>query len=136
MNEVNVSQPNDVLTYNLIKKALDASNVRAAATENNIANVNTKGYKSYHVSFEDSLKDSVNNLEMRTTRDKHMQNDDKYGTIGINQDETTSMKSDGNNVDIDYEMTELASNYLMYSALTSQLDTRYAINRYVIEGGK
>lgn len=136
MNEVNISRPNDISTYNLIKTALDASNVRASTTENNIANVNTKGYKSYHVSFEDSLKDSINNLELRTTRDKHIQSNNKYGTISVNQDETTSMKSDGNDVDIDYEMTELASNYLMYSALTNQLDTRYAINRYVIEGGK
>ena len=39
-------------TYKLLQKALDASSLRSKTSANNIANVNTKGYKKYYVTFE------------------------------------------------------------------------------------
>ena len=39
----------------------------------------------------------------------------------IEQDSTTNMRLDGNNVDIDIEMAEVAKNQLYYSALANRM---------------
>ncbi|GFR36145.1 hypothetical protein TCEA9_19570 [Thermobrachium celere] len=42
------------------------------------------------------------------------------------------MRLDGNNVDIDLEMANLAANQILYNALISQANTRIAMRRNVI----
>lgn len=46
------------------------------------------------------------------------------------------MRTDGNNVDIDNEMANLAANYLKYNALISQVNNRMSTTRTVITGGR
>lgn len=58
------------------------------------------------------------------------------GNIKIEQDTSRSMREDGNNVDIDNEMTNQAANSLMYNALISQVNSRIALERYVINEGR
>lgn len=103
--------------YNLTKKALDISSSRGKVISNNIANVNTKGYKRYYVNFKDNLISESNKIQVK-------------------QDSSTSMREDGNNVDIDSEMVDQASNSLMYNALISDINTRLSVQNYVINGGK
>lgn len=124
-------------TYNLLKKGLDASALRSKVSANNIANINTKGYKRFNVSFEEYLQDSTENLNLKTTNNKHIQGEsDGYGTIKVQQDTSTSMRADGNNVDIDNEMTNQAANAMMYNALISQVNSRLSMERYVISEGR
>lgn len=103
--------------YKVTKRALDISSLRAKVIADNIANVNTKGYKRYYVNFED-------NLNSETSK------------INIEKDSSTSMRTDGNNVDIDSEMVDQASNNLMYNALISDINTRLSVQSYVINEGK
>ncbi|SKA72699.1 flagellar basal-body rod protein FlgB [Clostridium sp. USBA 49] len=132
MNELSKSQ----YVYELLKKSLDASSLRSKVIANNIANINTKGYKRYNVSFEESLKNSVDNLNLKTTDKKHINDGKSLGNIKIEQDTSRSMREDGNNVDIDNEMTNQAANSLMYNALISQVNSRIALERYVINEGR
>lgn len=122
--------------YSLIKKGLDASALRSKVSANNIANINTKGYKAYTVSFEDTLKKSVDDLELETTDEKHIRLGVDPGEITVKQDTSTSMREDGNNVDIDNEEVNQAANSLMYNALISQVNSKLSLERYVINGGK
>ena len=122
--------------YNLLKEGLDAASLRGKVISNNIANVNTKGYKAYSVNFEDNLKDSIDSLEMKTTNEKHMKDSSKIGDIQVVQDKSTSMKEDGNNVDIDNEMTDLAANTLNYMAMITELNNRLAMQKDVINDGR
>ena len=46
------------------------------------------------------------------------------------------MRQDGNNVDIDLEMTNQAANTLMFNALTQQVSGKISMKRYIIGGGK
>jgi flagellar basal-body rod protein FlgB len=127
---------NSSQTYNLLRKALDASSLRSKTSANNIANVNTKGYKKYYVTFEESLKNQVDNLNLKTTTDKHISNASSIGEAKVEQDTTSSMNPDGNNVDIDSEMANQAANTMMYNALITQVNSKLSLERYIINGGK
>lgn len=122
--------------YDLLKKSLYASEKRKEVIANNIANVNTKGYKSHYVTFEETLEESKKNSELSVTDEKHIGNTKKYGEIKIERDESDSMRTDGNNVDIDNEMANLAANYLKYNALISQVNNRMTMTKMVITGGR
>ena len=114
---------NDQLVNILLKKGLNAASERSEAISDNLANVNTEGYKRKYVTFEESLKNSVYDLELKTDDEKHIR-------IGNNY----SMREDGNNVDMDTEIVNQAANTLMYSALINQMSSRLSMERYVISG--
>lgn len=132
VNDMSKSQE----VYNLIKKSLDASTLRSKVIANNIANVNTKDYKRYYVSFEDSLNQNLDELELKTNDDRHIQTAEEPGQVKIEQDTNSSMREDGNNVDIENEMVNQASNTLMYDALITEASNRLAMTKYIINDGR
>lgn len=132
MNIQNMSK--DELVNNLLRKGLDASSLRSKAISNNIANINTKGYKRQYVSFEESLKQNMDDLNLKTDDDKHIQDGSEYGEVKTETDNSSSMREDGNNVDVDNEMVNQAANTLMYNALITQANSRLAMERYVVNG--
>jgi flagellar basal-body rod protein FlgB len=117
-----------------LQKGLDASQARSEATADNMANINTKGYKRKYVTFEESLKKSVDDLELKTDDEKHIKVNSEYGSVNIKTDDSTSMNEDGNNVDIDNEMVNQSANALMYNALVTQVNNKLSMRRYVIDG--
>ena len=123
-------------TYSLLKKSMDASALRSKVSANNIANINTKNYKGLYVTFEEILKDNMDTDTMKTDNSKDIQAGNSNGEITVNRDESTSAGQDGNNVDIDLEMTNQAANTLMYAALVSQVNSKISLTSYVIGGGK
>jgi len=52
------------------------------------------------------------------------------------QDSATSLRADGNNVDIDAEMANLSENAVEYEALVSVAKTRLGMLQNVIGGGR
>ncbi|WP_375372977.1 flagellar basal body rod protein FlgB [Clostridium estertheticum] len=134
MNIIGSSTNGD--TYSLLKKSMDASALRSKVSANNIANINTKNYKGLYVTFEETLKDNMAADTMKTDNSKDIQAGNSNGEIKVNRDESTSARQDGNNVDIDLEMTNQAANTLMYAALVSQVNSKISLTSYVIGGGK
>ena len=125
----------------VLKKALDGIWLRNKAISNNITNVNTPGYKRITVEFEDSLRQAIekNSGKLKTTDKNHIQgmNFDNYYTPRIIQDKNFSYRFDGNNVDIDTEIGDLAKNYIMYEALIKQISDEYEkIKNVISEGSK
>lgn len=123
-------------TYNLLKKSMDATTIRSKVIANNIANINTKNYKKFYVTFEETLNDNMGVNTMKTNNDKHIQSGSGSGDIKVLRDENTSMRQDGNNVDIDVEMTDQAANTLMYNALVSQVNSKLTLESYIVNGGR
>ena len=123
-------------TYNLLKKSMDASALRSKVIANNISNINTKGYKKLYVTFEETLNDSMDENTMITDNNKHIQTGTSSGDVSVQRDENTSMRQDGNNVDIDLEMTNQAANTLMFNALVTQVNNKMSLQNYIIQGGK
>ncbi|MFL0195482.1 flagellar basal body rod protein FlgB [Clostridium sp. WILCCON 0269] len=123
---------NDELVSTLLEKGLDAASERSKAISDNIANINTAGYKRKYVTFEESLKNSMYDLELKTDNERHIKLGSDYGEIETKTDNSGSMRQDGNNVDIDVEEVNQAANTLMYNALVSQANSKLSMERYVI----
>ncbi|RYL95474.1 flagellar basal body rod protein FlgB [Sporolactobacillus sp. THM7-4] len=98
-----------------IERALNGSMVRQNVIARNIANVDTAGYKAKKVVFDDIL-DSA--MSANRTEPGHlpfsMSDDAGYRMVN---DLSGTIQNNGNNVDIDQQMSELAKNQLFYQAL-------------------
>ncbi|GFP77100.1 flagellar basal body rod protein FlgB [Clostridium fungisolvens] len=122
----------DNYTYNLIKRGLDVSSLRSKVIANNMANINTAGYKRSTVSFEDTLKDASSDIENTgyTNVDEN-----SFGQVKLGKDTSSSMRTDGNNVDLESEKVNQAANTLLYNALITQANNKLSMTKYVITGG-
>lgn len=123
-------------TYDLIKSGIKASDVRAKTIANNIANVNTKDYKRFNVVFEENLKKDENSseLELKRTNPAHFTSSNSDNdNISIEQDKSTSMRNDGNNVDLDIEKVNQAANTLKYNALITSINNKFNNLKAVIK---
>ncbi|MDU1442795.1 flagellar basal body rod protein FlgB [Clostridium cochlearium] len=134
MKDISLTTNNgiDRQNYQLIKKSLDVSSARGRVINNNISNANVKGYKRHYVEFEENLKKNKEDLDLKFTKNKHISTESEYGKMEIKRDDISSMREDGNNVDIDIEKVNQAANTLMYNALISQLNNRISTKRYII----
>ena len=101
-------------SVNTLQKGLNASWLRNEVISNNIANVDTAGFKASHVRFEDLVAESVDSgegeIKMAVTDENHMpaSNRSQLDNIvpEVVTDEMTSARLDGNNVSIDNEMVD------------------------------
>ena len=111
---------------NVIDKAADAAWIRNEAISNNIANVDTPGYKRQDVNFEEQLRKAMKNSRYRSI-DERVANVDleRLNPITYRDHSTLSYRLDGNNVDIDTENVELASNQIRYQGLTDTLSKHF-----------
>jgi flagellar basal-body rod protein FlgB len=128
-------------SINLMERSLDAASLRQKVLSNNIANIDTVNFKRSDVSFADKLKDvlSGNTLTGRTTDERHIAigaADASDVQPSVFTESNTTLRNDGNNVDIDSEMSNLASNQILYDAVTQQLNMTFGIMRYAISEGK
>lgn len=127
-------------TADFLKKALDGASLRHTAISNNIANVNTPGYKRVTVDFENLLKNELekNELRLYTTNGKHLGNN-RGGKLvpTIKEHKNIAIRRDGSSVNIDVEIAERAKNEIYYNAISRQMSRQFeAINSVISEGGR
>ena len=107
---------------NVLDKAADASWLREATITNNLANVDTPGFKRKDVDFEGVLKTELGRSKYVTlgqkVKDLHMNH---LNATAYTDSSNFSYRLDGNNVDVDTEQVELASEQLRYTALTDSI---------------
>ncbi|MBO8129731.1 MAG: flagellar basal body rod protein FlgB [Peptococcaceae bacterium] len=127
----------DVLTA--LSKALDAYAERQRVTAHNLANINTPGFKKSVVKFEEALARSLgrgDRLNIKRTHPRHLGGVDLHGlrpeTVKV---EGTSMRPDGNNVDMETEMVNLVANTLSYQMASQALYKEFEKMGYIIRGG-
>ncbi len=92
----------------------------------NIANINTPQYKTKDLSFENELKKaSVNNdLKLKVTNSNHISferdsvSSSKFNTFEV---EGLEEQNDGNNVNLDKQMSDMAKNNMMFNAIQSSI---------------
>lgn len=112
----------------IIHKALDAAWTRNEVIAQNIANVDTPGYKRKTVSFEEQLRQAIDKKDFKKS------DADKIDIRVTVDNKSLSMRLDGNNVDIDNEMAQLAKNTIKYNALIQLAG--YSKIKMVIKEGK
>ena len=125
-----------------LEKALSASWMKNEAITNNIANVNTPGYKRQDVRFEDLLTE-MTDLPMAETG----KGNKKFMPVSSNAmrnsmepylvtDNNTRTRKDGSNVDVDVEMAEMAKNTIKYNGLVQIISSEYNKLKSAISGGR
>lgn len=107
-------------TRQLLYKSLDASAMRARVVAQNLANVDTPGYKRKEVSFEDQLHRALEKkLPGTTTQDDHMpfgKGVDLTDVVPkVFEAKDMTLPGEINNVDVDLEASKMAENQILYN---------------------
>ncbi len=111
---------------NVLDKAADASWTRNQVISNNIANVDTPNYKRKDVAFQTYLQAEMEGADTTNLQDRVRDVDlDALNATSYTDMADLSYREDGNNVDIDTENVELASNQLMYQALINSISNEF-----------
>ncbi|KXK30944.1 MAG: flagellar basal-body rod protein FlgB [Candidatus Brocadia sinica] len=109
---------------------LDVSAIKHKVIANNIANINTPGYKKMEVSFAEQLEkvikdNSVNKFDSLQPKIV-LSKEDANGTV----------RNDGNNVDMDKEVSSLMKNTLSYNIYTQLLAKKMESLKSAIENSR
>jgi flagellar basal-body rod protein FlgB len=130
-------------TVSMLKDAGRGARESHDTIANNIANINTPGFKRSDVSFKESLAselpryDDSSELAMVTDNDKQIPAgpdfEAKPFAISTSLDETQQLRVDGSNVDLDQEMAKLSLNSSYSQTMHTLLSTQYSRLRQAIE---
>ncbi len=109
-------------TRQLAYKSLDATALRSRVISENLANVETPGYKRKEVSFEDQLQNLMDKkLAADRTHSTHMPAGKgmDYSQIHpfVFEAKDATLPGEINNVDVDMEASKMAENTILYSFL-------------------
>lgn len=126
-------------TIRTLENSLDYATTKNRTISNNIANIDTPNYKAKDVVFKNVLNEAISSsFTGKRTHPKHI----SFGTGTTNHSFQTITKSDtiynhnGNNVDVDKEMAELAKNQIYYQSLVDRLNGKFRTIQTVIRGGR
>ncbi|MCA0991133.1 flagellar basal body rod protein FlgB [Pseudalkalibacillus hwajinpoensis] len=119
-----------------LEQALNASMVQQRTITSNISNVDTPNYKRQTVSFQDNLQEATRNLQSYKSNPKHVPFSNEKNSLNpvVKTDQRTVNQSNGNNVDMDVEMAELAKNQLWYNAMVEKTNSQFRDLQTAIRG--
>lgn len=131
-------------TNYLLERSLDTESLRKKVISDNIANVDVPHFKRREVNFESELNrvlknNADNSLKLPTimTDERHipffLERDIRGVEPRVNLDYNSSMRNDGNNVDIEKEMVDSSKNLMRYNALVSGLNHNYKMIKMAIK---
>ncbi len=111
----------DMIT--ILSKAMDGLSVRHQVIADNVANVDTPGFKAGDVRFEEELSSAIALGKPESAKPVIH----KY---------TGKIRADGNSVDIDMENAKLAETTILYSAMSRLISQKFSMLRTVITEGR
>lgn len=125
-------------TFNTLEQSLHFATTKNKAISTNISNVDTPNYKANDVVFKQALNEALQNtVPTKKTNARHLDfnNEERlpYQTI---KKSNTMYNHNGNNVDIDKEMSELAKNQIYYQGLVDRMNGKFNNLQTVIRGGR
>jgi flagellar basal-body rod protein FlgB len=134
-------QPSNVT--DLLFKELNYRGERQKVIASNIANINTPKYKTKDLSFDNVLNQSMVNsgdLQLKVTNKKHIRSFDQQNAqdkYKIYEVKGLQEQNDGNNVNLDQQMSMMAKNSVMFSAIQSSIkkDMNW-MSQVIAESGK
>ncbi|MBB6636695.1 flagellar basal body rod protein FlgB [Cohnella thailandensis] len=129
-------------SFQRLEGALKAASLRQQVISNNVANVDTPGFKRSDVVFEELLEQAMNSADIggftgTRTDDRHYVIGNSSGSqpsARIVTDESTVFNNSKNNVDIDREMALIAENQLRYNLFIQQVSHEVKMMRTAIKG--
>jgi flagellar basal-body rod protein FlgB len=127
--------PGDLLsdiTSVTLAKVLDGTALRQRTLAENVANVDTPGYQRQDVSFNDQLKEALENTFAPESALRRLEEVTPQTFVA----QSKTLRPDGNTVDIDKEMGEMSKNTLEYETAAQLLDSKLRLLRTAITGGR
>jgi flagellar basal-body rod protein FlgB len=125
----------------LLKRSLDAYTLRQKVIAENVAHVETPGYRSRSVDFETRLTEAMEmsksdgGLSMTGTGKGHLPSSDSpLPQAVIREDSDRALDNGVNDVSMDLEMAALAETSLRHKMVTRILSMRYQALRSAVRG--
>ena len=122
---------------NKLFEQLNFRGERQKVISSNIANINTPNYKTKELVFENELSSSIsNNLQLKATNSRHISN---FNSSSLNSNpklidvKNLEEQNDGNNVNLDTQMSEMSKNKILFDAIQSSIKRDSRLFRSVIE---
>ena len=129
-------------TISTLEKVLDLRSLKHNLIVSNIANVDTPRYKAFDMIIEEEIGKTTgtnNTVNLTRTQDGHLPG----RKISVGNVESKfidklplSVRGDGNTVDIDKAMADMAENNLMYNALAQILSKKFTGLKTAIQEGR
>jgi flagellar basal-body rod protein FlgB len=126
----------------VLEQSLGHRLARLNTTSSNLANAQTPGFRAIGYEFEEQMQRAVGSsgeLPLKVTSSKHM----NTGGVSVGDVKpdifvkpTESIGNDGNTVDVDGEMAQLAETQIMYKATVELLNRKFAMMKYGMSGGR
>lgn len=109
--------------FTILSKAMDGLSLRHQVISDNLANVNTPGFKAKDVRFEDELSSAIVRGSPGSAKPVI------YECRG-------KTRLDGNSVDINMEAAKMAETTVLYAAMSRLISERFALLRTAITEGR
>lgn len=105
----------------LSEKVLDYLWGRQTVTLNNIVNVDTPGFKSQYITFEDVLGEKLRKASASSKAAPAVERAIDQSRLQLHTTWSESSRLDGNNVDMDMEQVDLVRTVLQYQYLVNSV---------------
>jgi flagellar basal-body rod protein FlgB len=128
-------------TTGALGTALNMRLLKHNLTSSNIANAETPGYHAKKIDFEEALSRAldIDGLRgMSTSNPEHFSVGGKTARVrpDIYENPEGAINNDGNTVDLEREMSNLAENTIMYKAAMQLINKKLAALRYAASEGR
>jgi flagellar basal-body rod protein FlgB len=125
--------PSEDRNFPILQDLLTWTSKRQQALGSNVANLDTPGYRAQDYSFEQELASSI---VMTSTSPRHITPIQESSSARV-FDVDSREKPNGNNVDIDRELTEITKNGVQYLTLVQYLNQKIrTLRSSITDGGK
>lgn len=127
----------------LMEKGLNVAMLRREVLADNIANVDVPNFKRSEVAFESMVRRSLDQRRaeearppLRTLHEKHQSGRKAEDFLTVKPkvftDYLSSMRNDGNNVDMEDEVNKMVRNQMLYSLLVDRVGSDFRQMNYLI----
>jgi len=126
-------------TFQLLEASINGSVARQNTIAHNMSNINTPGFKQYLVNFEEQLANQnpdFGRLPLKISSPKHIGNDANISEFEIERDDSPPLRTDGNNVNLEKQMTAMVKNDVYFNAALNQVNKKIAMKKYIISDGR
>jgi flagellar basal-body rod protein FlgB len=109
------------------KMALDGLSQRQNVISNNIANIDTPGYRAQEVDFESVMKRALSNsgtVKLAVTNSAHLGVQNGKEIFQTKEKAGGTARADQNNVDIDTELMDMSVTGIQYQAVSQELSKK------------
>lgn len=126
----------DTKSTHTAQASLDSLWIKTQVIANNLANVDTPGFKASNVTFEQELNRAAREIQNKNGQDVSQGAGGGSGRFAarVTTDNTSDVRQDGNNVSLEREQTELWKTYAQYSYLLDRISGHYSSINGAISG--